>query len=146
MSLITLDDFSKFDNHKDIKIPGIETTWSIVFNDAFRAKASYIASKVEKLYQKQTDDSYDQKLLAMSDAKRREVIEKDLAEYRDACVSGINELLNDGKAGTQIYDAFGQSTEVLAQIIGKLNDECDKALNVSEQQSQARMARYDTDR
>lgn len=144
MSLITLDDFKGFDNHREFKIPGIDTTWNIVFNDTFRAKASYIASKVEKLYQKQNDDSYNEKLLAMSDTKRREVINKDLAEYRDACIDGLNELLNDGKAGQQLYDAYSQSTEILAFIIGRLNEECDKALNFED--SQKRMAKYDADR
>lgn len=147
MSVIQLDTFKKFNNDAEIKIPGIETTWNVTFDDAYRVKASMIASQVEKLYRKQTDDDYLNKLLDMPDAKRKERLTKDMDEMKTTCINGLNELLNDGKAGQQLYDALGHSTEILAQIIGQLNDSADKTLTVGEnEESKRKMSLYDSER
>lgn len=147
MSVIQLDTFKKFNNDAEIKIPGIETTWNVTFDDAYRVKASMIASQVEKLYRKQTDDDYLNKLLDMPDAKRKERLIKDMDEMKTTCINGLNELLNDGKAGQQLYDALGHSTEILAQIIGQLNDSADKTLTVGEnEESKRKMSLYDSER
>lgn len=147
MSVIQLDTFKKFNNEAEIKIPGIETTWNVTFDDAYRVKASMIASQVEKLYRKQTDDDYLNKLLDMPDAKRKERLTKDMDEMKTTCINGLNELLNDGKAGQQLYDTFGHSTEILAQIIGQLNDSADKTLAVGEnEESERKMSLYDSER
>ena len=42
MSVIQLDTFKKFNNDAEIKIPGIETTWNVTFDDAYRVKSSMI--------------------------------------------------------------------------------------------------------
>lgn len=147
MSVIQLDTFKKFNNDAEIKIPGIETTWNVTFDDAYRVKASMIASQVEKLYRKQTDDDYLNKLLDMPDAKRKERLTKDMDEMKTTCINGLNELLNDGKAGQQLYDTLGHSTEILAQIIGQLNDSADKTLTVGEnEESERKMSLYDSER
>lgn len=147
MSVIQLDTFKKFNNDAKIKIPGIETTWNVTFDDAYRVKASMIASQVEKLYRKQTDDDYLNKLLDMPDAKRKERLTKDMDEMKTTCINGLNELLNDGKAGQQLYDTLGHSTEILAQIIGQLNESADKTLTVGEnEESERKMSLYDSER
>lgn len=147
MSVIQLDTFKKFNNDAEIKIPGIETTWNVTFDDAYRVKASMIASQVEKLYRKQTDDDYLNKLLDMPDAKRKERLTKDMDEMKTTCINGLNELLNDAKAGQQLYDTLGHSTEILAQIIGQLNDSADKTLTVGEnEESERKMSLYDSER
>lgn len=147
MSVIQLDTFKKFNNDAEIKIPGIETTWNVTFDDAYRVKASMIASQVEKLYRKQTDDDYLNKLLDMPDAKRKERLTKDMDEMKTTCINGLNELLNDGKAGQQLYDTLGHSTEILAQIIGQLNESADKTLTVGEnEESERKMSLYDSER
>ena len=102
MSVIQLDTFKKFNNDAEIKIPGIETNWNVTFDDAYRVKSSMIASQVEKLYRKQNDDDYLNKLLDMPDAKRKERLTKDMDEMITTCNNGLNELGNDGKAGQQI--------------------------------------------
>ena len=38
MSVIQLDTFKKFNNDAKIKIPGIETTWNVTFDDAEKLK------------------------------------------------------------------------------------------------------------
>ena len=137
MSVIQLDTFKKFNNDAEIKIPGIETNWNVTFDDAYRVKSSMIASQVEKLYRKQNDDDYLNKLLDMPDAKRKERLTKDMDEMKTTCINGLNELLNDGKAGQQI----------LAQIIGQLNDSADKTLDLNkEEQDKAQMHLYDSER
>lgn len=147
MSVIQLDTFKKFNNDAKIKIPGIETTWNVTFDDAYRVKSSMIASQVEKLYRKQNDDDYLNKLLDMPDAKRKERLTKDMDEMKTTCINGLNELLNDGKAGQQLYDTLGHSTEILAQIIGQLNDSADKTLAVGEnEESERKMSLYDSER
>lgn len=145
MSLIRLDDFKDIDNKGEIKIPRVDTTWNVTFNDEFRKEASFIATKIEKIYQNQSGDDYDKELLKLTESKRKARIAKDLAEYRDACIDGVSSLLNDGKAGKQIYDAYDGSTEVLAQIIERLNEACDKALDLDAQESKERMSKYDAD-
>lgn len=145
MSLIKLDDFTKIDNTAEIKLPRVETVWKVTFNDEFRKKASLVASEVQKLYQKQNSKDYEDTLLKMPYSKRKERISKDLDEYRDACFQGINDLLNDGKAGKEIYDAYDGSTEVVAQVIGKLNDACDQALDLDAKESKKRMSKYDAE-
>ena len=61
---------------------------------------------------------------------RKKALEKQLGDYKDACIEGINTLLHDGKAGQQLYDHFGHSTEVLAQIIEAINEAADKTLTL----------------
>lgn len=147
MSVIQLDTFKKFNNDAEIKIPGIETTWNVTFDDAYRVKSSMIASQVEKLYRKSNDDDYLNKLLDMPDTKRKERLIKDMDEMKTTCINGLNELLNDGKAGQQLYDTLGHSTEILAQIIGQLNDSADKTLDLNkEEQDKAQMHLYDSER
>lgn len=147
MSVIKLDNFEKFDNSVEVKIPGVEAPWNVTFDDAYRVKSSMIASQVEKLYRKQTDDDYLNKLLDMPDAKRKERLIKDMDEMKTTCINGLNELLNDGKAGQQLYDTLGHSTEILAQIIGQLNDSADKTLDLNkDEENKAQMHLYDSER
>lgn len=144
MSVIKLDDFKKIDQNGEIHIPGVETVWTIKFDDTFRAKASLAAAQVQKIYDKQQSDDYQKELLAMPYSRQEAKINKDLADCRDACIKGLNSLLNDGKAGQEIYKVYN-SVEVLAQIIGELNNACDHALDLDTINSKARMAKYDAD-
>lgn len=142
MSVISLDNFSKFNNEKELKFPGIETTWKVTFDDKYRTEAAFIASKIEKMYEQQSSD-FEDKLLAMSDAKRKVALEKQLDDYKKACIEGLNTLLNDGKAGQQLYDYYGHSTEVLAQIIEAINEAADKTLTMNKEG--AKLSEYDAE-
>lgn len=143
MSVISLDNFSKFNNEKELKFPGIETTWKVTFDDKYRTEAAFIASKIEKMYEQQQSSDFEDKLLAMSDAKRKVALEKQLDDYKKACIEGLNTLLNDGKAGQQLYDHFGHSTEVLAQIIEAINEAADKTLTMNKEG--AKLSEYDAE-
>lgn len=143
MSVISLDNFSKFNNEKELKFPGIETTWKVTFDDKHRTEAAFIASKIEKMYEQQQSSDFEDKLLAMSDAKRKVALEKQLDDYKKACIEGLNTLLNDGKAGQQLYDYYGHSTEVLAQIIEAINEAADKTLTMNKEG--AKLSEYDAE-
>lgn len=143
MSVISLDNFSKFNNEKKLKFPGIETTWKVTFDDKYRTEAAFIASKIEKMYEQQQSSDFEDKLLAMSDAKRKVALEKQLDDYKKACIEGLNTLLNDGKAGQQLYDYYGHSTEVLAQIIEAINEAADKTLTMNKEG--AKLSEYDAE-
>lgn len=143
MSVISLDNFSKFNNEKELKFPGIETTWKVTFDDKYRTEAAFIASKIEKMYEQQQSSDFENKLLAMSDAKRKVALEKQLDDYKKACIEGLNTLLNDGKAGQQLYDYYGHSTEVLAQIIEAINEAADKTLTMNKEG--AKLSEYDAE-
>lgn len=144
MSLIRLDGFKEYNNEGEIKLPGIDKTWKIKFNDKYRVQASFIASQIDKLYREQSKDSYEDELLELTPAKRSKRLADDLAEYRDACIDGLNTLLGDEKAGEYIYNHYGESTEICAQIIGKINDAADKILDISK--SKEKTAKYDSER
>lgn len=144
MSLIKLDDFKNYNNEGEIKLPGIDQTWKIKFNDKYRIQASLIASEIDKLYREQSKASYEDELLELTPAKRSKRLADDLAEYRDACIDGLNTLLGDEKAGEYIYSRYGESTEICAQIIGKINDAADKILDISK--SKEKTAKYDSER
>lgn len=143
MSVISLDNFGKFNNEKELKFPGIETNWKVTFDDKYRTEAAFIASKIEKMYEQQQSSDFEDKLLAMSDAKRKVALEKQLDDYKKACIEGLNTLLNDGKAGQQLYDYYGHSTEVLAQIIEAINEAADKTLTMNKEG--AKLSEYDAE-
>ena len=50
MSVIELDGLKNFNNVREIKLPGIENTWKIKFDDNYRVQSSLIATQVDKLY------------------------------------------------------------------------------------------------
>ena len=143
MSVISLDNFKKFNNEKELKFPGIETAWKVTFDDKYRTEAAFVASKIEKMYEQQQSSDFEDKLLAMSDAKRKVALEKQLDDYKKACIEGLNTLLNDGKAGQQLYDYYGHSTEVLAQIIEAINEAADKTLTMNKEG--AKLSEYDAE-
>ena len=59
MSVIELDGLKNFNNVREIKLPGIENTWKIKFDDNYRVQSSLIATQVDKLYQEQSSDDYE---------------------------------------------------------------------------------------
>lgn len=143
MSVISLDNFKKFNNEKELKFPGIETAWKVTFDDKYRTEAAFVASKIEKMYKEQQSSDLEDKLLAMTDSARKKALEKQLGDYKDACIEGINTLLHDGKAGQQLYDHFGHSTEVLAQIIEAINEAADKTLTLDNDRQA--LSKYDAE-
>lgn len=144
MAVIELDGFKKFSNEREIKLPGIDKTWKVKFDDQYRVQSSLIASEVDKLYRKQSSDEYEDELLELAPADRKKRLTSDLAKLKKVCVEGLNTLLQDDKAGELIYSTLGESTEICAQIIGKINDQADKVLNVSKDEEEA--SKYDTER
>lgn len=144
MAVIELDGFKKFSNEREIKLPGIDKTWKVKFDDQYRVQSSLIASEVDKLYREQSSSNYEDELLKMTPAERKKRLTADLGKFKKACVEGLNTLLQDDKAGELIYSTLGESTEICAQIIGKINDQADKVLNVSKDEEEA--SKYDTER
>lgn len=144
MSVIELDGLKNFNNVREIKLPGIENTWKIKFDDNYRVQSSLIATQVDKLYQEQSSDGYEDELLDLSPAERRKRLASDMNKFKKACVDGLSALLQDDEAGEEIYKAMGNSTEICAQIIGKINQTADEVLNVAKDEE--RTAKYDTER
>lgn len=144
MSVIELDGLKNFNNVREIKIPGIENTWKIKFDDNYRVQSSLIATQVDKLYQEQSSDDYEDELLDLSPAERRKRLASDMNKFKKACVDGLSALLQDDEAGEEIYKAKGNSTEICAQIIGKINQTADEVLNVAKDEEKT--AKYDTER
>lgn len=144
MAVIELDGLKNFNNEREIKLPNIEKTWKIKFDDNYRVQSSLIASQVDKLYQEQSSDDYEDELLDLAPAERRKRLTSDLAKLKKACVDGLSNLLQDDDAGEEIYKAMGESTEICAQIIAKINETADKVLNVSKDEEEA--SKYDTER
>lgn len=147
MAVIELDGFKKFSNEREIKLPGIDKTWKVKFDDQYRVQSSLIASEVDKLYREQSSSNYEDELLKMTPAERKKRLTADLGKFKKACVDGLSTLLQDDKAGEEIYEAMGESTEVCAQIIGKINDICEKVLDVTKQKEENdKASKYDTER
>ncbi|MBI1695153.1 hypothetical protein [Lactobacillus crispatus] len=144
MAVIELDGFKKFSNEREIKLPGIDKTWKVKFDDQYRIQSSLIASEVDKLYRKQSSDEYEDELLELAPADRKKRLTSDLAKFKKVCVDGLSALLQDDGAGEEIYEAKGNSTEICAQIIGKINQTADEVLNVSKDEEEA--SKYDTER
>lgn len=144
MAVIELDGFKKFSNEREIKLPGIDKTWKVRFDDQYRVQSSLIASEVDKLYRKQSSDEYEDELLELAPADRKKRLTSDLAKFKKVCVDGLSALLQDDGAGEEIYEAKGNSTEICAQIIGKINQTADEVLNVSKDEEEA--SKYDTER
>ena len=144
MAVIELDGFKKFSNKREIKLPGIDKTWKVKFDDQYRVQSSLIASEVDKLYRKQSSDEYEDELLELAPADRKKRLTSDLAKFKKVCVDGLSALLQDDGAGEEIYEAKGNSTEICAQIIGKINQTADEVLNVSKDEEEA--SKYDTER
>ncbi|MBI1704679.1 hypothetical protein [Lactobacillus crispatus] len=144
MAVIELDGFKKFSNEREIKLPGIDKTWKVKFDDQYRIQSSLIASEVDKLYRKQSSDEYEDELLELAPADRKKRLTSDLAKFKKVCVDGLSALLQDDGAGEKIYEAKGNSTEICAQIIGKINQTADEVLNVSKDEEEA--SKYDTER
>lgn len=144
MAVIELDGFKKFSNEREIKLPGIDKTWKVKFDDQYRVQSSLIASEVDKLYRKQSSDEYEDELLELAPADRKKRLTSDLAKFKKVCVDGLSALLQDDGAGEEIYEAKGNSTEICAQIIGKINQTADEVLNVSKDEEEA--SKYDTER
>lgn len=144
MSVIELDGLKNFNNVREIKLPGIENTWKIKFDDNYRVQSSLIATQVDKLYQEQSSDDYEYELLDLSPAERRKRLASDMNKFKKACVDGLSALLQDDEAGEEIYKAMGNSTEICAQIIGKINQTADEVLNVAKDEEKT--AKYDTER
>ena len=107
MAVIELDGFKKYSNEREIKLPGIDKTWKV------------------KFYRKQSSDEYEDELLELAPADRKKRLTSDLAKFKKACVDGLSALLQDDGAGEEIYEAKGNSTEIFAQIIGKINQTAD---------------------
>lgn len=144
MAVIELDGLNNFNNVREIKLPGIENTWKIKFDDNYRVQSSLIATQVDKLYQEQSSDDYEDELLDLSPAERRKRLASDMNKFKKACVDGLSALLQDDEAGEEIYKAMGNSTEICAQIIGKINQTADEVLNVAKDEEKT--AKYDTER
>lgn len=144
MAVIELDGLKKFSNEREIKLPGIDKTWKVKFDDQYRVQSSLIASEVDKLYRKQSSDEYEDELLELAPADRKKRLTSDLAKFKKVCVDGLSALLQDDGAGEEIYEAKGNSTEICAQIIGKINQTADEVLNVSKDEEEA--SKYDTER
>lgn len=144
MAVIELDGFKKFSNEREIKLPGIDKNWKVKFDDQYRIQSSLIASEVDKLYRKQSSDEYEDELLELAPADRKKRLTSDLAKFKKVCVDGLSALLQDDGAGEEIYEAKGNSTEICAQIIGKINQTADEVLNVSKDEEEA--SKYDTER
>lgn len=144
MAVIELDGFKKFSNEREIKLPGIDKTWKVKFDDQYRVQSSLIASEVDKLYRKQSSDEYEDELLELAPADRKKRLTSDLAKFKKVCVDGLSTLLQDDGAGEEIYEAKGNSTEICAQIIGKINQTADEVLNISKDEEEA--SKYDTER
>ena len=144
MAVIELDGFKKFSNEREIKLPGIDKTWKVKFDDQYRVQSSLIASEVDKLYRKQSSDEYEDELLELAPADRKKRLTSDLAKFKKVCVDGLSALLQDDGAGEEIYEAKGNTTEICAQIIGKINQTADEVLNVSKDEEEA--SKYDTER
>lgn len=144
MAVIELDGLKNFNNVREIKLPGIENTWKIKFDDNYRVQSSLIATQVDKLYQEQSSDDYEDELLDLSPAERRKRLASDMNKFKKACVNGLSALLQDDEAGEEIYKAMGNSTEICAQIIGKINQTADEVLNVAKDEEKT--AKYDTER
>lgn len=144
MAVIELDGFKKFSNECEIKLPGIDKTWKVKFDDQYRVQSSLIASEVDKLYRKQSSDEYEDELLELAPADRKKRLTSDLAKFKKVCVDGLSALLQDDGAGEEIYEAKGNSTEICAQIIGKINQTADEVLNVSKDEEE--VSKYDTER
>lgn len=144
MAVIELDGFKKFSNEREIKLPGIDKTWKVKFDDQYRVQSSLIASEVDKLYRKQSSDEYEDELLELAPADRKKRLTSDLAKFKKVCVDGLSTLLQDDGAGEEIYEATGNSTEICAQIIGKINQTADEVLNVSKDEEET--SKYDTER
>lgn len=147
MAVIELDGFKNFSNEREIKLPGIDKTWKVKFDDQYRVQSALISSEVDKLYREQSSSNYEDELLKMTRAERKKRIAADLGKFKKVCVDGLNALLQDDKAGEEIYEAKGGSTEICAQIIGKINDACEKVLDVTKQKEEDNKAsKYDTER
>ncbi|NRO47700.1 hypothetical protein IMAU30132_00050 [Lactobacillus helveticus] len=147
MSLIRLDEFKDYSNEREIKLPGIDKTWKVKFDDQYRVQSGLIASEVDKLYREQSSSNYEDELLKLTQAERKKRLTADLNKFKKTCVDGLSTLLQDDKAGEEIYEAMGDSTEICAQIIGKLNDICEKALDVTKQKEEdGKASKYDTER
>ena len=144
MAVIELDGLKNFNNVREIKLPGIENTWKIKFDDNYRVQSRLIATQVDKLYQEQSSDDYEDELLDLSPAERRKRLASDMNKFKKACVDGLSALLQDDEAGEEIYKAMGNSTEICAQIIGKINQTADEVLNVAKDEEKT--AKYDTER
>lgn len=144
MAVIELDGLKNFNNVREIKLPGIENTWKIKFDDNYRVQSSLIATQVDKLYQEQSSDDYEDELLDLSPAERRKRLASDMNKFKKACVDGLSALLQDDEAGEEIYKAMGNSTEICAQIIGKINQTADEVLNATKDEEKT--AKYDTER
>lgn len=144
MAVIELDGFKKFSNEREIKLPGIDKTWKVKFDDQYRVQSSLITSEVDKLYRKQSSDEYEDELLELAPADRKKRLTSDLAKFKKVCVDGLSALLQDDGAGEEIYEAKGNSTEICAQIIGKINQTADEVLNISKDEEEA--SKYDTER
>ncbi|CDI58599.1 hypothetical protein VKX94_02025 [Lactobacillus helveticus] len=147
MSLIRLDGFKDYSNEREIKLPGIDKTWKVKFDDQYRVQSGLIASEVDKLYREQSSSNYEDELLKLTQAERKKRLTADLNKFKKTCVDGLSTLLQDDKAGEEIYEAKGDSTEICAQIIGKLNDICEKVLDVTKQKEEdGKASKYDTER
>ncbi len=147
MSLIRLDGFKDYSNEREIKLPGIDKTWKVKFDDQYRVQSGLIASEVDKLYREQSSSNYEDELLKLTLAERKKRLAADLNKFKKTCVDGLSTLLQDDKAGEEIYEAKGNSTEICAQIIGKLNDICEKVLDVTKQKEEdGKASKYDTER
>ena len=144
MSVIELDGLKNYNNERENNLPGIENTWKIKFDDNYRVQSSLIATQVDKLYQEQSSDDYEDELLDLSPAERRKRLASDMNKFKKACVDGLSALLQDDEAGEEIYKAMGNSTEICAQIIGKINQTADEVLNVAKDEEKT--AKYDTER
>ena len=97
-----------------------------------------------KRNRKQSSDEYEDELLELAPADRKKRLTSDLAKFKKVCVDGLSALLQDDGAGEEIYEAKGNSTEICAQIIGKINQTADEVLNVSKDEEEA--SKYDTER
>lgn len=147
MSLIKLDGFKDYSNEREIKLPGIDKTWKVKFDDQYRVQSGLIASEVDKLYREQSSSNYEDELLELTPAERKKRLTADLNKFKKTCVDGLSTLLQDDKAGEEIYETMGNSTEICAQIIGKLNDICEKVLDVTKQKEEdGKASKYDTER
>lgn len=147
MSVINLDNFKNFDNVGEAKLPNVDKTWKVKFNDDFRLKASLIAAEVQKLFQEQSDPDYQDEILDMAPAERKKALTSDLKKIKKATIEGVNDLLDDPEAGEEVYKAYGESTEAVAYLIGSLNDSADKALDLDkEEESKEKMSKYDAER
>lgn len=135
MSVINLDQQLDIENVVTVRLAGKD--YKLIFNDEFAKKLSEADLKITNYESKVNDLDVDN----MTPKEQRKVLMEGYATANDAAVQALDSVLGKGE-GKRLYNYYHQSTDVLAELIGKLRDLANNTVKERENRKERRKAKY----